>query len=814
MTCSNRQLNLPIRSISIQSEEAGKRRRRRLRTSLLLVDKNRRQPPQASVQVLFLRPLLLLFLVSTIEHSHTTRTIMSLLILKRHKLKSSSTTQKNVLAFNVRPSSLASSIPSFQNRADHYRCSSDRCRFLSMPPIESSDIIHDKGRRFHHRPRIRPPKIIDYRYHKLFTTSSRHQQHDDVNSTIDKDNSRQSPSLLAHSIETSIEKLLTEFLSDLVENQQSSSGSINNDNNNNNKRDTVAVHIVLSVSGGCDSVALLHSCMELWDRQKKQELEGKVFDDTIFRSIHVVHFHHRQRANIEADGDCQLVQDLASSYGIPCHVEDWKYHQTLGEEKNMNFSQDTARKWRRSKLVEYTMQQLEPDELDEHTSNSRNQQTDEGNIIRNVGLILTAHHLEDSQESVLLKLLRGVHLLNLGGMDEVSNLSPTVNPESTRNNEHQTFPNHTILLVRPFLHHSKQELKQYLLDRQLEWREDSSNSSNKYLRNRVRNELVPLLEDMTDGAFLSKRLPLMVRQSNLLATDVKPRVKKFLDQHLTQLDHDKRHQDREHSDLRSYFVLPDDSAATTPKDGTDNLATPPLIFSQALFQWISEEMKRRGFLLNYETLERLIHQIVAYPDRLQWTFELGHGWAVTREGKVLRLHDTGRSNSTGYDVPGDNEGGATWKWSMATTDATHHNKTDSEGETISMLISPDELSSDLSFFSTTVGRAKRSLDGSSHLQSTSPRFTPSWRNSPIKLRQFLRAQDVPLHRRDNVPILIMESNNCREIVAVKPNDRWLVHKNYCHDLTPSESCNIRSNGDVSKANIVVRPTYRYHNLKA
>ena len=669
-------------------------------------------------------------------------------------------------------------------------------------------MVHDKGQQFHHRPRIRPRNSIDYHYQvRLFTTSSRHQQLDDIRSTSNNSISLSS-SLLAKSIETSIEKLLTEFLSDSVENQQISGSSINN----SNKRNAIAIHIVLSVSGGCDSVALLHSCLEWWNLRKKQELQGNAFDDTIFRSIHVVHFHHRQRADMEADGDCQLVQDLASSYGIPCHVEDWK-SQASDEEKNPSFSQDTARKWRRSKLVEYTQQQFQSDELDEHASNSNNQQSDERNIIRNVGLIMTAHHREDSQESVLLKLLRGVHLLNLGGMDEVTSLSPTAYPESARNNEHQTFPKSTTLLVRPFLNHSKQELKKYLLDRQLEWREDSSNSSNKYLRNRVRNELVPLLEDMTDGSFLSKRLPLMVRQSNMLATDVKPRAKKYLDQHLIQLNHDGRHQDREHSDLKSYFILPDDSTATTTKDDSDSFATSPLIFSQALFQWISDEMKQGGFLLNYETLERLIHQIDAYPDRLQWTLELGHGWAVTREGKFLRLHNIGRSNATGYDVPGDNKGGETWKWSMATTDGTPDNKTDSEEETISMLISPDELSSELSFFSTTVGRAKRLFLGSSHLQGTSLRFTPSWRNSPIKLRQFLRAQDVPLHRRDNVPILIMESNDCREIVAVKPNDKWLVHKNYCHDLS-SESCNNRSSGDVSRANIVVRPMHRHENLKS
>mmetsp|Transcript_57292 Transcript_57292/g.139687 ORF Transcript_57292/g.139687 Transcript_57292/m.139687 type:complete len:802 (+) Transcript_57292:258-2663(+) len=801
MTCSNnRQLHQPVRSIKNQSGETVSRRRQRIRKTVLLVDKKRRQPSQASVLV-----LLLLFLVSTTESSQTTRMIMSLMIMHQHKLIPSSTTQKNVSAFNFRSNSrrMASSISSsYQNRAYHHRCSSGHHRrFLSITPIERSDVIHDTGDQFHHRPRIRPRNIIDYRYHKLFTTSSRHQQHDDINSR-NKSNSP-SPSLIAESIESSIEKSLTEFFWDL-ENQQSSSSSINN----SNKQNAIAVHIVISVSGGCDSVALLHACMEWWNLQKEQELQDKIFYTT-FRRIHVVHFHHRQRADTEADGDCQLVQDLASSYGIPCHVEDWNQQQALDEAKNQTFSQGTARKWRRSKLLEYTQQQLESDNLDEHNINSNNQQSDEGNNIRKVGLILTAHHLEDSKESILLKLLRGVHLLNLGGMDEVTNLSP-VDPDSTTNND-ASLTNPTILLLRPFLNHSKQELKQYLSDRRLEWREDSSNSSNKYLRNRVRNELVPLLQDMTDGAFLSKRLPSMVRQSNLLANDVKPRVNEYLDQHLIRLKHDKQQQDRENSDLRSYFVLSDDSTATTTKGDDDGLSTSSLIFSQALFQWISNEMKQRGFLLNYETLERLIHQIDAYPDRLQWTLELGHGWTIIREGNILRLDDIGQPNATSYGLPRDNEGGKTWKWSMAAPDGASDSSIDSEEETLPMLISPDKLSSDLSFFSTTVGRIKGLVLGSSHAESTSPRFTPSWRNSPIKLRQFLRAQDVPLHRRDDVPILIMESNDYREIVAVKANEKWFVQKDYCHDPS-SESCN--NSYATSKANIVVRPMYRHQNHKS
>ena len=85
-------------------------------------------------------------------------------------------------------------------------------------------------------------------------------------------------------------------------------------------------------------------------------------------------------------------------------------------------------------------------------------------------IIATAHHKNDSLETVLYNLTKGTGLAGLHG------IKPKINH-----------------LVRPLLFATKDEIKDYALQCSLSWREDSSNASNKYHRNLIRNEVIPLL---------------------------------------------------------------------------------------------------------------------------------------------------------------------------------------------------------------------------------------------------------------------------------------------------------------------------------
>lgn len=91
----------------------------------------------------------------------------------------------------------------------------------------------------------------------------------------------------------------------------------------------------------------------------------------------------------------------------------------------------------------------------------------------NFDYILTAHHADDNIETFIINLSRGTGLDGLVGI-----------PEETEK------------LIRPLLPFSRLEIKEFAEENNIKWREDSSNASNKYLRNKIRHELVPVLKDI------------------------------------------------------------------------------------------------------------------------------------------------------------------------------------------------------------------------------------------------------------------------------------------------------------------------------
>ncbi|WP_353777504.1 tRNA lysidine(34) synthetase TilS [Winogradskyella sp. 3972H.M.0a.05] len=87
--------------------------------------------------------------------------------------------------------------------------------------------------------------------------------------------------------------------------------------------------------------------------------------------------------------------------------------------------------------------------------------------------ILTAHHADDNLETFLINFLRGTGLNGLTGIPKIQGK-----------------------YVRPLLEFSRKEIEQYAKANAIQWREDSSNSSRKYLRNKLRHDLVPILKEI------------------------------------------------------------------------------------------------------------------------------------------------------------------------------------------------------------------------------------------------------------------------------------------------------------------------------
>ncbi|WP_338648198.1 tRNA lysidine(34) synthetase TilS [Flavobacterium sp. KS-LB2] len=93
--------------------------------------------------------------------------------------------------------------------------------------------------------------------------------------------------------------------------------------------------------------------------------------------------------------------------------------------------------------------------------------------------ILTAHHADDNLETFLINLSRGTGLEGLTGIPEQNDR-----------------------IIRPLLAFSQEEMEEYAKLNNIQWREDSSNASDKYLRNKIRHHLVPMLKDLNPN-FLS-----------------------------------------------------------------------------------------------------------------------------------------------------------------------------------------------------------------------------------------------------------------------------------------------------------------------
>ncbi|MES2239324.1 MAG: tRNA lysidine(34) synthetase TilS [Bacteroidota bacterium] len=91
----------------------------------------------------------------------------------------------------------------------------------------------------------------------------------------------------------------------------------------------------------------------------------------------------------------------------------------------------------------------------------------------NYDYILTAHHADDNIETFLINLSRGTGLEGLVGI-------PAQNDK----------------VVRPFLPFTRDEIVDYANENNIQWREDSSNASDKYLRNKIRHHVLPLLKEL------------------------------------------------------------------------------------------------------------------------------------------------------------------------------------------------------------------------------------------------------------------------------------------------------------------------------
>jgi tRNA(Ile)-lysidine synthase len=184
----------------------------------------------------------------------------------------------------------------------------------------------------------------------------------------------------------------------------------------------------VAVSGGADSVALLHILVRLGGPRKW--------------ALEVVHFDHGLRGE-ESDGDRRFVEQMAARLGLPYHVESADVRAAA---QGANLEQ--AARQMRYRFFAHVRER------------------------RGLDVVATGHTASDQAETVLMRLLRGAAAESLAGIRPVNDG----------------------WIVRPLIEVTREDVREWLRAEGLEWREDSSNFDDCYDRNRMRHDLLPLLQ--------------------------------------------------------------------------------------------------------------------------------------------------------------------------------------------------------------------------------------------------------------------------------------------------------------------------------
>ncbi len=217
--------------------------------------------------------------------------------------------------------------------------------------------------------------------------------------------------------------------------------------------------ILLAVSGGKDSMAMLHffkaSNLNFWVAHCNFNLRGA-----------------------DSDADEQLVKTICKKNNIPFFTT--SFNTTEFAEKNKISIQMAARELRYKWFEEV-------------------RQTE------NLDYLATAHHKNDVAETMIINLVKGTGLSGLHGISEKSGK-----------------------IIRPLLNFTREQIEAYVAENNIEYREDKSNSNNKYTRNSVRLDVIPLLEKINPNLIesLNQTASYIADSESILAEKIQEEFKK------------------------------------------------------------------------------------------------------------------------------------------------------------------------------------------------------------------------------------------------------------------------------------------------
>ncbi len=202
--------------------------------------------------------------------------------------------------------------------------------------------------------------------------------------------------------------------------------------------------ILVGVSGGADSTALLMACVVLRNRYRGRTSDS--YQEFELAAAYVNH-HLRSEAEVEAD----FVADLCQKHSVPFLLKHVHPNHMQGN------LQANARSMRYQALTDAASE-------------------------TGADYVAVAHHGEDQLETLLIALCRGTSLAGLSGMAWSRSLTDKIK------------------LLRPMLGVKKKDAEDFCTAAQINWRIDSSNDDQSQIRPRLRRDILPILEELWPDA--------------------------------------------------------------------------------------------------------------------------------------------------------------------------------------------------------------------------------------------------------------------------------------------------------------------------
>jgi tRNA(Ile)-lysidine synthase len=199
--------------------------------------------------------------------------------------------------------------------------------------------------------------------------------------------------------------------------------------------------ILVAVSGGADSVSLLHLLLEAG-----------------YKNLVVAHFNHHLRG-ADSKADALFVARLAKKLHLTCELGSGEVQKMAQEKKG---SLETVARDMRYAFFAATAK------------------------IHRIRSLIIAHHADDQVETCFFQFLRGSGAAGLAGMKPLS---------------HRMIHGVRLDLYRPLLSISKKQLLDYLKERRLRYREDHTNAIPEASRNKLRLQVLPLIEGLLGASF-------------------------------------------------------------------------------------------------------------------------------------------------------------------------------------------------------------------------------------------------------------------------------------------------------------------------